>query len=112
MRYPSTKIEFNSKEFVYTEMENGKKFIKKYNLTVKDKQEILAQLKKFNVETINSEKTKGITYDKETTEICFHIKPADYCLSTGATIEKKEKYLKDFGNACKYLFDFVKKNAK
>lgn len=108
MRYASTKLVLRADSGIYTEMENGKDVIKKFALLKGDKETILKQLKKLNVESIKTEKINGIVYDKETTQICFEegVK-FNHCFASSATEEIKKSHSKNFFDAYNYLLNFA-----
>lgn len=113
MAYESTNIFLFADSCRYVEMENGMDSIKRFVLTAKEKEDVLAKLRSFNVDKIETVDLEGTVYDKETTRICFaNGFKQSHCIETGATQGINEKNKGDFYKAYSYIIELAKSKTK
>lgn len=113
MAYESTNIFLFADSCRYVEMQGGVDSIKRFVLTAKEKEDLLAKMKSFNIEKIESVELPGVVYDKETTRMCFaNGFKQSHCIETGATQSIKEKTEGDFYKAYSYIIELAKNKTK
>ncbi|MEO6305632.1 MAG: hypothetical protein ABIP51_20890 [Bacteroidia bacterium] len=112
MRNASTTFFFSTDSCKYVEMEDGKDSTWRFKLSPKEQEEVSEKLNSFNVLAIESETTE-ITYDAETTTMCFNLDATKYfCSETGAASKIKERSAKSFSNAYTYLSNLAHEKSK
>lgn len=113
MAYQSTNIFLFADSCRYVEMKNGMDSIKRFVLTAIEKEDVLAKMRAFNVEKIETVDLAGTVYDKETTRMCFATGfKQSHCIETGATQGVKEKTKGDFYGAYSYIIELAKSKTK
>lgn len=94
----------------YVEKTGDKKKTIAFILTEKQKTEILEKMKSFHADEIHSRKTEGITYDKESNDICFRTKK-EFCISDGAASDIEEKDIANYSGIYQYLLNFARQKG-
>ncbi len=113
MLYASTSVYLYADSCKYIEMENGVDKIKRFKLTIKEQQDVLAKLNSYNVGAIETVNIDGIVHDKETNRLCFHLNAKDeHCIETGASTDIKPNYQKNFNEAYSYILALAKEKGK
>ncbi|MBA3682183.1 MAG: hypothetical protein H0W73_13645 [Bacteroidetes bacterium] len=113
MAYESTNIFLFADSCRYVKMESGVDSIKRFVLTPKEKEDVLAKLKSFNADKIETIDLEGTVYDKETSRMCFaNGFKQSHCIESGATQGIKEKTKGDFYKAYSYIVELAKTKTK
>jgi hypothetical protein len=107
----SLTIDFNYDSCKYVEKKGDEKNIVAFQLNENQKNELLEKMKSFHADEIHSRKTEGITYDKESNDICFHNK-TEFCISDGAASDIEEKDIANYSGIYQYLLNFAKQKGE
>ncbi len=110
MRNEATEVEFTYDSCRYVYRTGAEREIISFPQTEASRIMILAKMHELQLAEIRTSAT-GITYDKESTGICYNYKNENHCSEEGATSEIDEEDEANFFSAYQYLLDFAKRKG-